>query len=129
VIGGIIYGSNHRKINNNKMKRVLTIGILLVAMAFVAIWVVNYQKRKIAPINLNSEKDGLVYNEATAIKIAEAIWLPIYGGDIYTQKPFTAKLIDSVWVVNGTVHATLGGAPHIKIRKMDGKILEVTHYK
>lgn len=81
------------------------------------------------PVNLDPERDGLIYDEKTATKIAEVVWLAIYGGEIYTHKPFTAELQDSVWVVNGTVHTTLGGAPYMKIRQKDGKILDVTHYK
>jgi hypothetical protein len=72
----------------------------------------------------------LVPNAETAIKIAEAIWLPIYGKKIYEKKPFIAKLINSnVWVVEGTVHSTKGGAPYIEIQKKDCKILKVYHEK
>jgi hypothetical protein len=36
----------------------------------------------------------------TAKKIAEAIWLPIYGEKIYNEKPYKVSLRgDSVWVV------------------------------
>lgn len=36
-------------------------------------------------------REGYVPNKETAIKIAEAIWLPIYGNKIYNSKPFRAK--------------------------------------
>ena len=55
--------------------------------------------------------------------------MPIYGKDIYDEKPFKAKLQDGVWIVEGTVHTTFGGAAYIKINEKDGKILMVTHYK
>jgi NTF2 fold immunity protein of polymorphic toxin system component len=88
---------------------------------------------------------GFVPDTTTAIKIAEAVWLPIYGKKIYDELPFKAVLIgDTVWNVYGylppsskTVNAkgdTLftivsGGVANIFIRKYDGKILEVFHGK
>ena len=73
-----------------------------------------------------------VPNEETAIKIAEAIWLPIYGEEIYNQKPYTASLLkDGIWVVTGTftgdIEVEAGGVAYIEIQKKDGKILKVTH--
>jgi hypothetical protein len=66
----------------------------------------------------------------TAIKIAEAIWLPIYGEKIYENKPFIAKLKNSnVWIVEGTLKDTKGGVPYIEIQKKDCKILKVYHGK
>lgn len=46
--------------------------------------------------------DGLVPDSITAKKIAEAVWLPLYGKEVLNQRPYSAKLIgDSVWVVKG----------------------------
>jgi hypothetical protein len=74
--------------------------------------------------------DGLVPNQETAIKIAEAIWLPIYGNEIYSRKPFIATLkSDSIWVVQGTLNRGKGGVPYIEIQKNDCKILKVIHTK
>ena len=76
-------------------------------------------------------KEGFIPNEATAIKVAEAVWLPIYGDRIYKSKPFKAILQDStVWIVEGTLKENQkGGYPYIEIQKSDGKILKVTHSK
>jgi hypothetical protein len=87
----------------------------------------------------------LVPNEETAIKIAEAIWLPLYGEGIYDKKPFVADLQgDTVWHVygylapssisineNGDTVWTMvcGGIPHIYINKDDAKIIDVYHSK
>ena len=72
-----------------------------------------------------------VPDESTAIRVAEAIWLPIYGKSIYTKRPFTARLEnDSIWVVEGTLEEDHhGGVPYIEIQKSDCKILMVTHGK
>lgn len=74
-------------------------------------------------------EDGFVPDVQTAIKIAEAVWLPIYGERIYGEKPFNAELIDGVWSVRGTLHTTHGGVAEIEINKSDGKILRVSHGK
>lgn len=69
----------------------------------------------------------LVPNEETAAKIAEIVWVSIYGEKIYNQKPYCVNLIkDSIWVVNGSVPAGgYGENAYIEIRKKDGKILKV----
>jgi hypothetical protein len=73
---------------------------------------------------------GFVPDEATAIKIAEAILIPIYGSEIYKEEPFNAILKDStVWIIEGTLHADVGGVAYIEIRKSDCKILKVKHGK
>jgi hypothetical protein len=73
-------------------------------------------------------KDGFVPNEITAIRIAEAVWLPIFGEEIYKDKPFKAVLKDGIWIVNGTLSEdTLGGTATAEITKQDGRILAVYH--
>jgi len=77
--------------------------------------------------------NGFVPDEATAIKIAEAIWLPIYGEAIYESMPFVAEY-DSRrkrWYVQGSLldEWWVGGVPEATIRKKDGKILRVSHGK
>jgi len=66
--------------------------------------------------------NGRVPNEKTAIRIAEAVWLPIYGDSIYRSKPFKANLVDdSIWVVEGSLpKGSIGGTPYAEIRKSDG---------
>jgi hypothetical protein len=79
----------------------------------------------------DSSNQNYVPNEETAIKIAEAIWYPIYGNKIEQKKPFKAYSKDSlVWIVEGTLEkGEKGGVPYIEIQKSDCKILKVTHGK
>ena len=80
--------------------------------------------------NDNNNNIDFVPNEETAIKIAEAIWFPIYGESIYKKRPFKAVLIKEVWIVQGTLQSEMkGGVPYIEIQKKDCKILKVTHGK
>ena len=64
--------------------------------------------------------DGL-----TAKKIAEAVWLPIYGTSVLDEKPYQARIIgDSVWIVEGVLdHGKSGGTAYIEIRMKDGTVL------
>lgn len=79
--------------------------------------------------SINTSTD-YVRDEPTAIKIAEAIWLPIYGNKVLDKKPFVAKLKDDeIWIVQGTSKTQKGGVPYIEIRKSDCKVLKVTHGK
>jgi len=79
---------------------------------------------------------GYVKNEETAKKIAEAIWISIYGEkNIQGQKPFRVYLKGGkIWVVKGILNcpegfSCVGGTAYIEIRKKDGKILKVIHGK
>lgn len=75
-------------------------------------------------------KNGYVPDKQTAIKIAEAIWLPIYGEGIYNKKPFVAKLQGEVWIVHGSLPSQMiGGVPVIELSKKTGEILRVSHGK
>jgi NTF2 fold immunity protein len=101
-------------------------GSSILAISFVLAIIIAQRKDN----NVNHSLD-YVPNKETAIKIAEAIWLPIYGNEIYEDTPFVATLKhSSVWVVQGSLnYYTEGGVPHIEIRKSDCKILKVTHGK
>lgn len=89
------------------------------------------------------KENNYVPNSKTAIKIAEAVWLPIFGENIYNKMPFVVELIDSsIWHVHGTlpysriivnengdttINVVVGGVPEIYINKSDGKIIDVYH--
>lgn len=78
----------------------------------------------------NNNNLNYVPNEETAVKIAEAIWNPLYGKNIENFKPYKARMKDSlIWIVEGTLEKGKGGVPYIEINKKDCKILKVTHGK
>ena len=78
-------------------------------------------------------KEGYVPDTSTAIKIAEAVLVPIYGEKVINEeKPLKAVLKDDVWIVEGTLHCPegercLGGVAIIEISKDDCTILRVSH--
>ena len=74
---------------------------------------------------------GYVPDAETALKIAEAVLIPIYGKEtIDNEKPFEAELKGDIWYVSGRLpEGLLGGVAEIEINKNDGKILRVTHGK
>lgn len=75
--------------------------------------------------------DGYVPNAITAISIAEAVLIPIYGKEeIERQKPLQATLTEGIWKVRGTLpEEMMGGVAEVDISKRSGEILRVTHGK
>ncbi len=73
--------------------------------------------------------EGFVPDAATAIKIALAVWEPIYGRkQIQSEKPFRATLHNGVWRVRGFLPPNVpGGVAEADISKKDGRILRVIH--
>jgi hypothetical protein len=84
---------------------------------------------------------GFVPDSKTAIAIAEAVLIPVYGGkQIEGERPFTATLKHDVWTIEGTLYCNddkgevrttdcLGGVAVVKIAKSDGRILYMLHGK
>jgi hypothetical protein len=76
----------------------------------------------------------------TAVKIAEAVLIPVYGKkQIESEKPFVAELKGDVWVVSGTLHCPdgrggttthcVGGVAEVRISKVDARVVSMIHYK
>jgi hypothetical protein len=84
-----------------------------------------------APSNSYRPAQGYVPDAATDIRIAVAVWEPIYGKQkIASEQPYVASLLGDVWTVVGTLHCTgvcVGGVASAKISKRDGTILKVIH--
>jgi uncharacterized membrane protein YpjA len=74
---------------------------------------------------------GFVPDSATAVRIAVAVWIPIYGEQqIMSEQPFVARLKGGAWTVSGTLPPnSVGGTAVAKIAKRDGRILFVIHYQ
>lgn len=74
--------------------------------------------------------NGFVPDAATASRIAEAVWIPIWGeAQVAAEKPFKATLYGDVWTVTGKdlPPGTVGGVAEADISKRDGRILRVIH--
>ena len=69
--------------------------------------------------------NGFVPDKQTAINVAEAVLLPIYGKEALNYaKPLTAILDNNTWVIEGKKReGSYGGTVYIKIQKSDGKVL------
>ncbi|HEX7284654.1 MAG TPA: NTF2 fold immunity protein [Candidatus Angelobacter sp.] len=81
-------------------------------------------------------KGGFVPNGETAVKIAEAVLIPVYGEQkVLSERPFTAARSGDTWTVVGTLHCSppgslcKGGTAEVKISKTSGQILHMIHYK
>jgi hypothetical protein len=108
-----------------------TILISLIVVCFINVLsVTSYseepQKHTVKPTA------GYVPDEETAIKIAIAVWSPIYGKDIIdAEKPYKAILKDGVWYVSGSLPKgyVKGGVAVGEINKDDGRIIRISHGK
>ena len=72
---------------------------------------------------------GYIPDGATAIRIAVAVWEPIYGQkQIASEAPYSARLKDGVWLVEGHLpKGWVGGVAEIEIAKNTGEILRLSH--
>ena len=70
-------------------------------IAVLCIYELAYSQAQVKKVNW----EFIVDDDSTAIKIAEAVWVPKIGGDVYNKKkPYKAILLDdSTWVVYGSV--------------------------
>jgi NTF2 fold immunity protein of polymorphic toxin system component len=114
------------------MKRIKNILIVLIAVSLVSCSNAGKERQNAESKNVVEKKyDGYVPDELTAKKIAEAVWLPIYGSSILDERPYKARAVgNSVWVIEGTLErGKSGGTAYIEIRMNDCKVLNVTHGK
>jgi hypothetical protein len=86
-------------------------------------------------------KRGYVPDSETAVKIAEAVLVPVYGkSQVESERPFRATLKNDVWTVSGTLHCPEGeggttttichgGVAVVEISRTDARILSMVHYK
>lgn len=74
---------------------------------------------------------GYVPDAATAIRIAVAVWNPIYGEkQIASEAPYRAVLKDGVWIVEGSLpKGHIGGVAIAEISKDNAAVRRVSHGK
>jgi len=89
----------------------------------------------------HSRPDGYVPDEATAVKIAEAVLVPVYGEQqIGSERPFHARRDGDTWTVSGTLRCPDGkggtttrfcdgGVAEVRISATDAHILSMKHGK
>ena len=71
-------------------------------------------------------KPGVVPDADTAARIAEAVWIPLYGAEtVKTHAPFQAELKHNVWIVIGSPAAGSSEALFAFILQADGRLLSV----
>jgi len=107
---------------------------ICVVLAF-SLWIVA-----LALAQTYRPKDGYVPDSTAAVRIAEAVLVPVYGKkQIASEEPFTAKLKDDVWTVSGTLRCPDGkggmttqcdgGVAVVQISKLDAHVISIIHGK
>jgi hypothetical protein len=109
----------------------IAIAILLVVFGMTVAYSQEPQESKETSVK---PKDGFVPNAETAVKIGEAVLIPIYGeATINRERPFKATRQGDVWRVTGTLNCggpeCAGGTAVVRISKSSGEILFMGHYK
>ena len=115
----------------------LFLGVLLVPLiVWIAVTPALADESSESPSSVQGAKGyvppgGFVPDSATAVRIAVAVWIPIYGAaQIRSEQPYVAKLAQGIWAVTGTLPPhSVGGTAVARIAKRDGRILFVTHYQ
>ena len=78
-----------------------------------------------------------VPDEATAVRIAEAVFIPIYGEKhMRSERPFHARLDGDYWIISGSLpkpeskdYLVVGGTMMAEINRKTGEIRSVYHLK
>jgi hypothetical protein len=89
-----------------------------------------YNRRLIETTQSYQPKNGFVPDKDTAIAIAYAVAVPIYGKKAMDdEKPFRTELENGVWTVLGTLNcgSCVGGTLVMQIDKASGRVLFLTH--
>src|ERR1035441_4589826 len=87
-----------------------------------------------------SPPNGYVPDATTAVKIAEAVIIPVYGRvKIESERPFKATLQGDTWTVEGTFRCPdgtggittecAGGVAIVKLSKTNARIISMIHGK
>lgn len=76
-------------------------------------------------------KEGFVPDSRTAIAVAVAVLIPIYGEEEVRGKyPYVATLRNGKWTVKGSLPPNLvGGVPEVQLLRSSGKIVKVSSGK
>ena len=80
--------------------------------------------------------EGVIPDQHTAVTIAEAILMPIYGKNtILGERPFIATLRNDVWYIEGSLSqptnsaVRVGGVAEIEISRKNGTVIRISHGK
>jgi hypothetical protein len=89
-----------------------------------------YNRRLIKTTRSYVPKNGFVPDKDTALAIAYAVALPIFGKkQVENEKPLRAELEGGVWTILGSLNcgSCVGGTLVMQIDKASGKVLFLTH--
>lgn len=90
---------------------------------------VEYARRLVVGQKSVSVANGYVPDRATAVRVAVAVLIPIYGPSIEkAEAPWNAELKNGLWTVVGTFHGKgNGGEAIVQLRKSNGAVIFITH--
>lgn len=107
----------------------------MILFSLLASGSLSAQQAQLEPKHSLLPPNGVGPDSVTAIKIAEAVLVPIYSERVIAkERPLHAKLVGDVWAIEGTLPcgpegACVGRVAVVEISKKDGRILRVSHSK
>jgi hypothetical protein len=102
------------------MKKIILINFCIGCLVLFAFTLISKTTVETKPL------EGFVPDENTAIKVAETVWIPVFGNDIYRHQPFKAELINGkYWKVYGTIDPDESGCPFALIQKSDCSVIKI----
>ena len=108
--------------------------IIAVSLFVIGIGMVHSQEPQETKELTLKPKGGYVPNAETAVRIGEAVLIPVYGEkQINQERPFKATPEGDVWRVTGTLNCAApecaGGTAVVRISKTAAEILFMGYYK
>jgi hypothetical protein len=140
LISTVVYERNRIALMTSSVFRSLRSGFVSITLMTAIIPALAQQHGSTNKTHGFTPTDGFVPDSQTAVKVAEAVLIPVYGEkQICSEEPFTAELKGAVWTVGGTLRCPDGkggfttdcdgGVAVVKLSKTDGRVLFMLHYK
>jgi len=122
------------KLRTSLLIPLLTFSFVLVAQSTSEHDAFIYARREITGLRTVVPKNGYIPDEGTAVAMAYAVAVPIYGkSQMEREKPFRAELEGGVWTVLGTLQGSgpgsgvVGGTLIMQIDQQSGRIRFLGH--
>ena len=89
----------------------------------------SYSDLTLRPTN-TTPRTLAIPDEATAVAVGTAILRPVYGGLLWSERPFRATLTNGVWWVRGSLPSgSKGGVAEVYLSQTNSAVLDLFHSK
>jgi hypothetical protein len=75
------------------------------------------------------DKVNVDLDESTAVQVAEAVLVRVYGKEVLDEKPWNVTSIKRGFRIEGTLRASKGGVAEIEIDRTNCEVILIAHGK